>query len=249
MRSKGLSIAASVVALIATSAAPSARAEVCGVTPTGASAAIKATLQLEAAQSGLTKAFGKSTNPDDLSMFFKASGCELPDHPPDPTLTPVALKDAKNIHQSTLKVLSTRAKGDELIVSVNADPKTFAPGTYKSLVLVEGEYLLTASATVEVSRSEPRFWLIGLIGVAVGLGAFLITTLTAWATGKLGLSGVRLVAAGLLVVVTAIIAGIGNYWPQTVWSFGDNIWGLIAASAAAATTSSIAGHITGNSTR
>jgi hypothetical protein len=148
-------------------------AATCGEPAAGASTPTKATLQLDAARSDLQAAFGKSTDGDDLSMFFKVSGCDLPEHPANPTLTPIALKDSKNIHQDTLEVLSTRVTGDdELAVSITVRPKTFRPGTYTSLVLVEADYMKTASVTVQVSRSEPRWWLIGMIGIGIGVGAF-----------------------------------------------------------------------------
>lgn len=99
--------------------------------------------------------------------------------------------------------------------------------------------------TVQVSRSDPRFWLIGLLGVIAGIGVFAFVTGTAWATGKLGNLRLRLVVAGFLVIVTAVVAAMSNYWPQTVWTSEDNLWGLVAPTVAAALASSIAGNFRG----
>ncbi|MEJ7792397.1 MAG: hypothetical protein WKF65_10550 [Gaiellaceae bacterium] len=219
-------------------------AQTCGEAEPGTATPPRATLALNVGDSELTKAFGKSTDPDDLSMFFKVSGCELPKIPANPRLQPVAIKGARNIRRDTLEVTAATSQGDQLVVSISAKPDTFDPGTYKSLVLVGGDYFKPTSVTVEISRSEDREWLIVLIGVGIGVGAFLLVTGGAWVTQQLGLSGFRLAAAGALVTITAVIAAVGNYWPQNVWSFDANILGLVIAAGAAATSSSIAGHIT-----
>jgi hypothetical protein len=218
----------------------------CGETPAGASKAVKATAELDASKSNVTKPFGKDTDPEEMSMFFTTSGCDLPKNPANPELTPVALKDSKNIPQDTLTPISTRTTGgNELVVRISADPDKFKPGTYTSLVLVDADYLKTVSVTVQVSRSDPHYVKVGLLGAAIGLLVFVIVTLGAWATGQLALSGLRLLAACVLVIITAVVAAMSNYWPQSVWTRDENLAGFAAAVFAAATTCSIAGHITG----
>jgi hypothetical protein len=225
-------------------------AQTCGEIPPDGTTAAKALLQLNVGDSELSKAFGKSTDPADMSMFFQVSGCELPESPANPTLQPVAIRGARNIGRDTLEAVTATAQGDQLVVSFSARPDTLGPGTHKSRVLVHGDYFKPTSAIIEISRSEDRSLLIVIIGAAIGLGAFAIVSGGAWVAGQLALTGFRLAVAGALVTITAVIAAVGNYWPQDVWTFDANVWGLVGAAAAAATSSSIAGHITrkGNGT-
>jgi hypothetical protein len=238
-------VVAVAVALVLFCAAQTARAATCGETPSGEDKPVKATLTLDPGQSSLSKDFKRSLKTKELSMYFKAAGCDLPDDPADPSLAPIALKGQDNIPHDTLRVLDTTTFNDQLIISFSADPNTFDPGSYSSAVLVKADYLKTASATVSVSRSMNEAWQILVIAIVLGFGLFFFITLGAYAGGKLGLSRWRLVAAGVLVIITTVVAAASNYWPQTVWTYGDNLYGLLAAAVGAALASSFAGLITG----
>jgi hypothetical protein len=257
-RSAGaIAVVVAAVAITLSSAAQTARAITCGETPPAPKTPpalgtppapdkpVKATLTLDPGQSNLSHDFKKSLGAKQLSMYFKVAGCDLPDDPADPSLTPIALKGQDTIPVDALKVLRTTSFNDQLIISFSADPNTFNPGSYSSAVIVKADYLKTASATVSVSRSVNEWWWILAIAIALGLGVFIFITVGAFAGGKLGLSSWRLAAAGFLVIITTVVAAASNYWPQSVWTYGDNLYGLAAAAVAAALASSFAGLITG----
>jgi hypothetical protein len=95
-------VVAAAVAITLSSAAQTVRATTCGETPPGADKQAKATLTHDPGQSNLSKDFKKSLQPEELSMYFRVSGCDLPDDPADPSLTPIALKGQNNIPHDTL---------------------------------------------------------------------------------------------------------------------------------------------------
>jgi hypothetical protein len=245
-RSLGAGVAAALLMLIVL---PEARAETCGETPPGATKPARAKLALDTEKSKTTVSFGKSTDPKNMSLIFKASGCDLPDSPPDPTLTPVALKGSDDIPDGALRVRDTTADTDNnvLILRVQALPKTLDPGTYSSLVFAKAPYLATNSTTITLSRSEHDWWwllLIGLAGAGAGVG---VAVGVSYASKKLALSGTRLVIVVALMLGSGAYAALSNWWTQDVWTFSANLKGLVVAAFVAATTGTFAGLIGGGS--
>ena len=234
-------------ASVAVIAAPVARAEVCGETPSGASTPVKAKLALDTEQSKTTVSFGKSTDPKNLSLIFKASGCDLPDSPQDPTLTPVPLKGSDDIPDNTLKLRDTTADTDNnvLILRLQAVPSTLDPGTYSSLVFAKAPYLATNSTTITLSRSEDDWGWLLLIGLGSAGAGVLVAVGVSYASEKLKLSGVRLVIVVVLMLGSGLYAALSNWWTQDVWTFSDNLKGMIVAAFVAATTGTFAGLIGG----
>jgi hypothetical protein len=243
----GAIVAASLVAgatQIARAAVPTAT---CGETPAGASKPVKATLALDTQRSKTTLSFGKSTKTGSLSLIFTASGCDLPESPPDPTLKPVPLKNAADIPDDTLKVRDTTVDTDHntLILRLQALPQTLEPGTYSSLVYARANYLATSATTLTLSRSEHAWWWIVVIGLGCALAGLGLAMGVSFATDKLALSGIRLAIVALLMLASGLYAGISNWWTQDVWTFEANLKGLAGAAFVAASTGTLAGLIGG----
>jgi hypothetical protein len=159
----------------------------------------------------------------------------------------VPLKGEDDIPDETLKVQDTTADTDNnrLILRLTALPKTLDPGTHSSLVYTKAGYIATNSTTITLSRSEHDWWWIVSIGLASAILGLALAVGISFASRKLALSGIRLVVVALLMVGSGLYAALSNWWTQDVWTFDDNVKGLIGAAFVAASTGTLAGLIGG----
>jgi hypothetical protein len=228
--------AATLLVVIGLAQPEPSHAVTCGTSDPKTKATAKATLEVDP-DSVTTVAFKRDIDKQKLLIRFNASGCELPNKAPEPTVDVLPRQNVKNVPEHVLTLSKAVADQPDYSLTFVADPSRFGPGTYGGVVEVRAPFLATARAPISLSRSETNELLLvglGLLGGAVSLVWFLGLHLAKGATTKIkwwhyAFAFGAAAIAGVLAVETA-------YRAQDVWSFSENAGSALVAAFTGATT-------------
>ena len=224
------------IAVAGITSTPASAAVTCGTSDPKTHATARATLELDP-DSVTTVAFARDTDPQELLIRFKTSGCVLPSDPADPIVDVLPKQNIKNVPDSVLSLSSAIPDGSDYALTFLADPAKFSPGTYGGFVEVRAPFFITARAPISLSRSESnelKVLGLGVLGGIASLVWFLGLHLAKGATAPI--KWWHYLLGFLAAAVAGIIAVDTAYRAQDVWSFGENAGSAVVAAFTGATT-------------
>jgi len=229
------------------------------------------TLDQEDQETVTAATFGRSTDPQPLTLVYRVSGCRVVDTLPLPRSPlptgPVNTVGARALPFGSVQIDDVEADGDRYVVHLRvfvssgkasdqggtskpAPPDEFSvdPGSYTSFVRVKGDWLRTVATPLTVTRSEDSESIPLGIGALGGLCGFFVF----WLLRKIHEDDLMVkerwvlwFAAAASVVVGTVTAFVTNYLNQDVWTVEANALALFIAAFSASTGGVAAGLLTG----
>jgi hypothetical protein len=202
----------------------------------------RATLALDERSSKTHLWFKRETGHREISLVFKATGCELPTRFPKPRLRVLPEQGSWELPPGVLTVKSWEVFGAELILKLDVDASKFRPGTYDGKLIVRSPYLNSNRTPISVSRSESRIWVPILIGAITGLAGLIWFALLRGAShAQLTVEPRWLLVLSGVCMVAGMVAVFISYWDQNVWTLDENLIASAVAGFTGATTGAMAG--------
>jgi hypothetical protein len=239
-------LAAAVITGLMLLSAPPASAAPCGQpdrqnTPQDAQGA-RATLTLDERSSKTHLWFKRETGHREISLVFRAAGCDLPSRLPDPRLVVLPEQGSWELPDGVLTVKSAEVFGAEFLLKVDVDASKFKPGTYDGKLVVRSPYLNSNRTPISVSRSESRIWVPMLVGAITGLAGLIWFALLKGASqARLTVEPRWLLVLSGVCMVAGMVAVFISYWDQNVWTLDENLIASAVAGFTGATTGAMAG--------
>jgi len=223
------------------------------------------TLDQEDQETVTSAAFGRSTDPQPLTLVYRVAGCRVTDALPRPTSPlptgPVRTAGSRTLPGGTVQVEDVDADADRYVVhlriyasadSAPAGPAspdaTVGAGSYTGFVRLKAAWMHTVATPVTVTRSENRLWVpigIGILGSACGFFLF-------WLVRRIHHDNLLVKEKPVLIAtgVASVVVGAGsafftNYINQDVWTWSANGLALFTAAFSASTAGVAAGLLTG----
>jgi hypothetical protein len=225
------------------------------------------TLDQEDQETVTSAAFGRSTDPQPLTLVYRVAGCRVTDAlalPASPLPTgPVRTAGMRTLPRGAVRIDDVDADGDRYVVhlriSVSSDSApgraaaaapgfSLRPGSYTGFVRLEAPWMHTVATPVTVTRSESDLLvplLIGLLGSGGGFALFALARKIHHDDLLVKERWVLVFAGIVSVVVGTGSAFFTNYVNQDVWTWSANGLALFTAAFSASTAGVAAGLLTG----
>ncbi len=226
--------------------APPASADPCGQpdrqnTPQNAQLA-RAALTLDEKSSKTHLWFKRETGHREISLVFRATGCDLPNRLSDLRLVVLPEQGSWELPGGVLTVKSAEVFGAEFLLKIDVDASKFKPGTYDGKLVVRSSYLDSNRTPISVSRSESRIWVPMLVGAITGLAGLIWFALLKGASqAQLTVEPRWLLVLSGVCTVAGMVAVFISYWDQNVWTLDENLIASAVAGFTGATTGAMAG--------
>jgi hypothetical protein len=256
------------------SAAQRLRTAVRRVAESAATQPVQGTLTLdqEDQETVTSAAFGRSKDPQPLTLVYRVAGCRVTDRlplPSNPLRTgPVKSAGSRMLPLGAVHVDDADADGDRYVVhlrilasSDGASDQPRAPGrrpsashdftvkagSYTSFVRLKANWMRPVATPVTVTRSESQLWMPIGIGIAGAGCGFLLFWLARQIHHEDLLVRDRVLwfTAAASIIVGAGSAFFTNYLNQDVWTWNANGLALFTAAFSASTAGVAAGLLTG----
>ena len=202
----------------------------------------RATLALDERSSKTNLWFKRETGHREISLVFKAAGCELPTPFPKPSLWVLPEQGSWELPAGVLTVKSAEVLGTEFFLKIDVHASKFKPGTYDGKLVIRSPYLSSSRTPISVSRSESRIWIPILIGAITGLAGLIWFALLRGASqAQLTVEPRWLLILSGVCMVAGMVAVFISYWDQNVWTLDENLVASAVAGFTGATTGAMAG--------
>lgn len=201
-----------------------------------------ATLALDERSSKTHLWFKRETGHREISLVFRATGCDLPSRLPNPRLVVLPEQGSWELPDGVLTVESADVLGAEFLLKVDVDASKFKPGTYDGKLIIRSPFLNSNRTPISVSRSESRIWIPMLVGAITGLAGLIWFALLRGASqAQLTVEPRWLLVLGGVCTIAGMVAVFISYWDQNVWTLDENLIASAVAGFTGATTGAMAG--------
>jgi hypothetical protein len=202
----------------------------------------RATLTLDEKSSKTHLWFKRETGHREISLVFRAAGCDLPTRLPRPRLVVLPEQGSWELPNGVLTVKSAEVFAAEFLLKIDVDASKFKPGTYDGKLVVRSPYLDSNRTPISVSRSESRIWVPMLVGAITGLAGMIWFALLKGASqAQLTVKPQWLFVLSGVCMVAGMVAVFISYWDQNVWTLDENLIASAVAGFTGATTGAMAG--------